>query len=99
MAGEIEIAVDNELMCGGNYLLRRIVSYVRLVGDVEILPRFSMGVVVRWRGFAKLAILFQLRPRLVHPNSRIWHYAKRRFPVTSNLRYMYGVLNVDEIKN
>ena len=60
MAGEIEIAVDNELMCGGNYLLRRIVSYVRLVGDVEILPRFSMGVVVRWRGFAKLAILFQL---------------------------------------
>jgi hypothetical protein len=27
------------------------------------------------------------------------HYAKRRFPVTSNLRYMHGVLNVDEIKN
>jgi len=26
MAGAIEIAVDNELMCGGNYLLRRIVA-------------------------------------------------------------------------
>jgi hypothetical protein len=24
---------------------------------------------------------------------------KKKFPVTSNLRYMYGVLNVDEIKN
>jgi hypothetical protein len=24
---------------------------------------------------------------------------KKRFPVTSNLRYMYGVLNVDKIKN
>jgi hypothetical protein len=26
------------------------------------------------------------------------HYAKK-FSVTSNLRYMHGVLNVDEIKN
>jgi hypothetical protein len=25
--------------------------------------------------------------------------ANKRFPVTSNLRYMHGVLNVDEIKN
>jgi hypothetical protein len=24
---------------------------------------------------------------------------KKRFPITSNLRYMYRVLNVDEIKN
>jgi hypothetical protein len=24
---------------------------------------------------------------------------KRKIPVTSNLRYMHGVLNVDEIKN
>jgi hypothetical protein len=24
---------------------------------------------------------------------------KQKIPVTSNLRYMYGVLNVDEIKN
>jgi hypothetical protein len=24
---------------------------------------------------------------------------KKRFPVTSNLRYVYGVLNVDKIKN
>jgi hypothetical protein len=28
-----------------------------------------------------------------------FHYAKRRFPVTSKCRHMYGVLNVDEIKN
>jgi hypothetical protein len=27
------------------------------------------------------------------------HCAEKRFPVTSNLRYMHGVLNVDEIKN
>jgi hypothetical protein len=26
------------------------------------------------------------------------HCAEKRFPVTSNLRYMHGVLNVDEIK-
>jgi hypothetical protein len=28
-----------------------------------------------------------------------FHYAKRRFPITSKCRHMYGVLNVDEIKN
>jgi hypothetical protein len=28
-----------------------------------------------------------------------FYYAKRRFPVTSKCRQMYGVLNVDEIKN
>jgi hypothetical protein len=27
------------------------------------------------------------------------YYVKKRFLITSNLRYMYGVLNVDEIKN
>jgi hypothetical protein len=27
------------------------------------------------------------------------HCINKRFPVTSNLRYMHGVLNVDEIKN
>jgi hypothetical protein len=27
------------------------------------------------------------------------HYAEKRFSVTLNLRYMHGVLNVDEIKN
>jgi hypothetical protein len=26
------------------------------------------------------------------------YYAKKRFPVTLNLRYMHRVLNVDEIK-
>jgi hypothetical protein len=28
-----------------------------------------------------------------------WHRAKRRFLITSNLRYMHEILNVDEIKN
>jgi hypothetical protein len=28
-----------------------------------------------------------------------FHYAKRRFPITSKYRHMHGVLNVDEIKN
>jgi hypothetical protein len=27
------------------------------------------------------------------------YYAEKRFSVTSNLRYMHGVLNIDEIKN
>jgi hypothetical protein len=28
-----------------------------------------------------------------------FHYAKRRFPITSKCRHMHEVLNVDEIKN
>jgi hypothetical protein len=28
-----------------------------------------------------------------------FYYVKRRFPITSKCRHMYGVLNVDEIKN
>jgi hypothetical protein len=27
-----------------------------------------------------------------------FHYVKRRFPITSKCRHMYGVLNVDKIK-
>jgi hypothetical protein len=37
---------------------------------------------------------------LLVPNfSPKFHYAKRRFPVTSKYRHMHGVLNVDKIKN
>ena len=39
------------------------------------------------------------RPCLVLSNFQFWHYAKKRFPVISNLWYMHEVLNVDEIKN
>jgi hypothetical protein len=42
------------------------------------------------------AIAFRLWPCLV-PRKK--HYVKKRFPITSNLRYMHEVLNVDEIKN
>jgi hypothetical protein len=28
-----------------------------------------------------------------------FHYAKRRFSITSKCRHMHGVLNIDEIKN
>jgi hypothetical protein len=28
-----------------------------------------------------------------------FHYAKRKFPVTSKCRQMHGILNIDEIKN
>jgi hypothetical protein len=28
-----------------------------------------------------------------------FHYANKKFPITSKCRYMYEVLNVDEIKN
>ena len=44
-------------------------------------------------------VAYLLEACLVPPNFQLWYYAKRRFPVTSNLRYMHGVLNVDEIKN
>ena len=30
---------------------------------------------------------------------QLLHYIKKRFSVISNLRYMYVVLNIDEIKN
>jgi hypothetical protein len=32
----------------------------------------------------------------IHPR---FHYAKRRFSITSKYRHMHGVLNVDKIKN
>jgi hypothetical protein len=35
----------------------------------------------------------------VFTSSKKKYGANKRFPVTSNLRYMHGVLNVDEIKN
>ena len=46
-----------------------------------------------------LVIKKTTRPLFSSSNSQLWHYAKRRFSVTSNLRYMHGVLNVDKIKN
>jgi hypothetical protein len=42
---------------------------------------------------------FRCCPCLVPNFSPKFHYAKRRFPVTSKCRHMYEVLNVDEIKN
>ena len=39
------------------------------------------------------------RACLVPQKFKFWHHVKRRFSITSNLWYMYGVLNVDEIKN
>jgi hypothetical protein len=41
----------------------------------------------------------QLNSPLVAPILPKFHYAKRRFPVTSKCRQMHGVLNIDEIKN
>jgi hypothetical protein len=43
--------------------------------------------------------LLCLMPCLDAKFSPKFHYAKRRFPITSKYRHMYGVLNVDEIKN
>jgi hypothetical protein len=40
-----------------------------------------------------------LRPCLVSQIHLKFYYAKRRFPITSKCRQMYGVLNVDEIIN
>jgi hypothetical protein len=42
---------------------------------------------------------FGIWPCLVPNFSPKFHYAKRRFPVTSKYQHMHGVLNVDEIKN
>lgn len=70
MAGAIEIAVDNEFfffcveIMNEFFVWRRKVlastDPYRPVGNVEILPRFSMGVEVQCSGFAKLAIFLQL---------------------------------------
>jgi hypothetical protein len=39
------------------------------------------------------------RPCLLPKFFTKFHYAKRRFPITSKCRHIYEVLNVDEIKN
>jgi hypothetical protein len=41
----------------------------------------------------------QNRPGLVPNFSPKLHYAKRKFSIISKYRQIYGVLNVDEIKN
>jgi hypothetical protein len=41
----------------------------------------------------------KLSPCLVLPILPKFYYVKRRFTVTLKYRQMYGVLNVDEIKN
>ena len=63
--------------------------------EVQRVP-YSFSVSTDYSGESKQHVL---EPCLVPPFFRIWHYAKRRFSVISNLRYMHGVLNVDEIKN
>jgi hypothetical protein len=49
----------------------------------------------RWRStevrFQGLVYIHKFTPK--------FHYAKRRFSITSKYRHIYGVLNVDEIKN
>jgi hypothetical protein len=39
-----------------------------------------------------------LGPGLVPNSYPKFHYAKKRFPITSKCRHMHGVLNIDEIK-
>jgi hypothetical protein len=41
----------------------------------------------------------QCRPCLVLKFTSKFYYVKRRFLITSKYRHMYGVLNVDKIKN
>jgi hypothetical protein len=47
----------------------------------------------------KLEFERHLRPCLDTKFTPKFHYAKRRFTITSKCRHIYGVLNVDEIKN
>jgi hypothetical protein len=44
-------------------------------------------------------LLLPTRPCLDAKFSPKFHYAKRRFSITSKCRHMHGVLNIDEIKN
>jgi hypothetical protein len=46
-----------------------------------------------------IAPLTTPKPCLDAKFSLKFHYAKKRFPITSKCRHMNGVLNVDEIKN
>jgi len=58
----------------------------------------GLGLQFLFLSFPVLSLISLIRARLVSSNFRIWHYAKRRFSITSNLRYMHRVLNVDENK-
>jgi hypothetical protein len=55
-------------------------------------------------GNAEARVQYQIRAQQVNKMMAVFSSSKKstmqkKFPVISNLRYMHGVLNVDEIKN
>jgi hypothetical protein len=80
-----------------------------ILKNIGPLLQLQFSVQHKWTGgdswnyfllnYSRLLFILWSRPCLVpipHPK---FHYAKRRFPITSKYRQMHGVLNVDKIKN
>jgi hypothetical protein len=86
------------------YLTRNESCSLRL-SAVGTLKRYSKALEYKYRvktvalGTLKRYSILSLRACLDDKFSPKFHYAKRRFPITSKYRYMHEVLNVDEIKN
>jgi hypothetical protein len=68
------------------------VAYLRAAVDLET-GRLGLGLSASGSSYKLLRAC--LDPKYFPK----FHYAKRRFPIISKCRHMYGVLNVDEIKN
>jgi hypothetical protein len=82
-------AVENDDLCFQSAALQ------------DLNGRILLDEKARARPFARCGAepVNQSQPSFSSPFSSKFHYAKRRFPVTSKCRQMHGVLNVDEIKN
>jgi hypothetical protein len=59
----------------------------------------SVGTVAITGGVCGCGSFLALCPVLFPKFIPKFYYAKRRFPIISKYRHIYGVLNVDEIKN
>ena len=78
--------------CTHTFMVRRCVKMKRFLPLLA--QRVPRQMQLLWPGAED-----ELRGCLVHPKFQTLALCKKKITVTSNLRYMYGVLNVDEIKN
>jgi hypothetical protein len=62
-------------------------------GAARLAARQEQGIREEW-GFMAFKLIYSVSGETLR-----FHYTKRRFSVILKCRQMYGVLNVDEIKN
>jgi hypothetical protein len=74
-------------------------AYAQRVRKSYIVAYFSTIVTNEYPVPTNIPHPESLGPCLDAKFSLKFHYAKRRFPITSKCRYMHEVLNIDEIKN